>query len=261
MKYDSMHELRDYLHSIDTISDSTAVKYYSMVKKVLKNIPFETPEQIPPEMISDELRSLKTKNDVSAAKRGLLYMNVLFPQMKLPDDIETISKKKRNRSKREFKTTSLKEIKGKLCNVKNSNYKLAYDLMLESGLRVSEIEQVQSEDISLQPDGTVQVFIESAKGGKSTTKILEPGAFANKIAIASQSNQKEFIFPSSSSLQAEALRLGFECHDLRRAYARVKHKELRATMGAYKANEEVRKLLGHKEMRTTKRYLKRRIEV
>lgn len=260
MKYDYLIKLKEYLSSSEELSQNTVKKYYMMAKKVLKPIPFTKIEEVQPCDIENQLRLIKTRNDVISAKQGLLALKELYPELQLPESLSEISKHKRNVKKRKFEPVSLQSIQGRINNAKSPEYRLAYELMLATGLRVSEVAQITPDSVQTLVNGSVEIKIDCMKGGKAGSKILEPGRAANMLIEAVKAGNGTLL-PSAHSLQLEADRLGIECHDLRRAYARIKHKELLADIGAYKANEEVRKLMGHKEMKTTQKYLRREISI
>ena len=71
-----------------------------------------------------------------------------------------------------------------------------------------------------------------------------------------QATQGEKLFYSEATMRKEAGRLGMECHDLRRIYAILSRRELKAVMPAAQADREVQ-LAGMRHVRfsTTKRYL------
>lgn len=260
MKFDYLNNLKEHLQSREDISENTAKKYHQMAKKILKPLVFTKIEEVTPEDIERQLKSIKTRNDVIAAKQGLLALKEIYPELQLPESLSEISKRKRNFKKRKFESTSLQSIQGRINNAKTVEYRLAYELMLETGLRVSEVVQITSDNVQTLEDGSVEIKIARMKGGESGIKILEPGRTANMLVQAAAA-EKGLLLPSAHNLQIEAARLGIECHDLRRAYARVKHKELRSNIGSYQANEEVRKLMGHKDIKTTKKYLRREISI
>lgn len=70
-----------------------------------------------------------------------------------------------------------------------------------------------------------------------------------------QATQGEKLFYSEATMRKEAGRLGMECHDLRRIYAILSRRELKAVMPAAQADREVQRSMRHVRFSTTKRYL------
>lgn len=259
MKYDVLHAFREWLDQDQELAANTKKKYYQSVKNVLANTDFDRPDELSPEVIERGIKALKTKNDVSAAKRGFEYFARYCPELRLPDSLGEISKHKRNYKKRKWEPLDLDKLQRTINSLSNKKLKYAYRLMLATGLRVSEVEQIRKQDITIEGD-EIQLFIASTKNGSSVTVgCQEPYLIEKLTAFLSDMEDHDKVFYSASTMQTEAQSHGFECHDLRRSFAKMKYRELKPEIGSYRAVGEVRELLRHQSCRTTKIYLRRKI--
>ena len=262
MKFDVLHEFRSHLEG--KYGENTAKKYYFAVKGMLTDMQFDSVNQIKPEEIERRMSGLKTRNDFSAAKRGLLELQDCFPDLELPgsDFFTEASGSKRNYRKRSFEPLQLDSVKRKINAIQDRRLKLAYRLMLASGVRVSEAAELAFWDISFSENG-IEVHVRNGKGGKSRViggirdKYLER-ELPEFMADAKGSEDK--LFYSASHMEHEATALGFECHDLRRAFAKAyitRQKQEASDICTAKGNLMI--AMGHDNWRTTKRYLARKI--
>lgn len=263
MSLEILNTFRRQLATVNGLSEQTKKKYYHAVKKLLCSMEFESVAELKPEQLLQQLKSLKTKNDVSAAKNGLLQMKKCFPDLRLPSEKEfkNISIHKRNIKKRKFDPVKLDTIKRKINKVSNIKLRHGYNLMLDTGLRVFEVEQITKS--SFRPEGEkLFIKIDHAKGNvEKVVEVTQPRLKERLLEFIKPLEENEKVFYSKTYMQNVAANYGFECHDLRRAYARVQHKAISQEIGAYAANEEVRKLLNHASMKNTKKYLRRKIIV
>lgn len=260
MKQDILDKLREHLHKKH--NEGTADKYYFSVKSLFKERDFNTVEQIRPEEIQHLMTMLKTKNDFSAAKRGLLALRECFPALQLPDNaffVEAASHK-RNYKKRKFEPLKLDTVKRKINAVRNKKLKLGYRLMLASGARVAEVAALKPENIIITDD-SMQIKIIKGKGGKDrTVKTLDDDYLKRELAeVVASSEPGKPVFYSASHMIKKAWELGIECHDLRRVFSQKYRVKCRKTANAYTANGQVMAAMGHTRFRTTRRYLNRKI--
>ncbi|MDU4971453.1 MAG: hypothetical protein E6X19_01905, partial [Hungatella hathewayi] len=84
MKYDILNEFKAYLQA--NLNKNTAKTYYSAVNKVFENIDFNDLQDVSEDKILDRIRKLSSKNQVSAAKNGLKYLQVVNNHLQMPAD-------------------------------------------------------------------------------------------------------------------------------------------------------------------------------
>lgn len=260
MKYSILESFQKYLQQ--TMNQNTARKYYSAVKGVLKDADFESLEEVDPEYIKARMKELPTKNEFSAAKRGLIKLQEFDPGIQLPEEefFKEQSKKKRNyvksRGRKIYKDTTIRKID----RVKDPDLRLAYRLEMISGLRISEIAGLKPEDIDLSGEH-MQIFVQNGKGGKSgLVACLDDGYVKARLEqLLKMTNPGDQLFYGAGYMMNEANRLGFECHDLRRIFAQdMEAEQMEKGKSRQEAGEVVREALRHENIRTTNIYLRDR---
>lgn len=258
MKYDILDELKLYLN--DNFTENTSKRYYSAVKNLFKDLKFSKIGEIKEEEIVSRLKKVKSKNDFSAAKNGLLQLKKIQKDLNLPSSevFKDIALHKRNWVKSRGRTVDLDKMLRKVNSLKNDKLKLAYRLALISGLRVSELSSLKAEDISFTEGNRIQIHVRHGKGEKEGTVVCLPDEYVESKMkkycenLDSQSN----LFYSKSYMGKRAWELNIEMHDFRRAYAKLKKNAcLSNGLSNYEANEETQKGLRHTRFSTTKYYL------
>ncbi|MCL2034679.1 MAG: tyrosine-type recombinase/integrase [Oscillospiraceae bacterium] len=260
MKYDILDNLRHHLYV--KYNNNTAKKYYHAVKSLFHGYDFNNEYQIHAEEIERRMLRLRTKNDFSAAKRGLLELKACFPALRIPDNdfFEATAAHKRNYKKRTFEPLQFDTVKRKINAIRDKKLKLSYRLMLASGARVAEVAALRPCDITISNDN-MQVQIIDGKGGKDrTVKTLEDDYLRRELPeLLETTDEDKPVFYSTKHMKNKAAELGIECHDLRRVFAQTYKQECKKTEGAFAANSRVMEALGHTKFRTTRRYLNRKI--
>ena len=146
----------------------------------------------------------------------------------------------------------------KINQLENPRLKYAYRLAVISGLRVSELADLRPSDLSFT-EGHITVTVRNGKGGHGgvITCRQDPYLYDRLQEYVSrvQATQEEKLFYSEATMRKEAGRLGLECHDLRRIYAILCCRELRAVLPAAQADREVQRNMRHVRFAVTKRYL------
>lgn len=257
IKYDVLIPFKKYLQE-NIKSPNTARKYYSAVVKLFDDTQFNNLEQISSEWILKEAKKkFKTRNEFSAVKNGIKWLAKLHPELRVPteEQFRSISQKKRNYSKKPQKIIYLKPTQRKINQIKNERLRYAYRLAAISGLRVSELGDLEAKDISLK-DGKILVQVQKGKGGHGgSVECLEDAYLYERLPAFLQEHSEGKLFYSEAYMRECAAKLGIECHDLRRIFAIQTRNELRKEMPMEQANEIVQQRLRHVRFSTTKRYL------
>ena len=258
MKYAVLSAYRQHLQK--TIKNrNTADRYYFAVVKLLENYQFGSLNEISREALESELMKCRGKNDFSAAKNGLLHLHSFDNRLNIPpaDFFKKQSLQKRNRSKRPAKTLYLDTITRKVNAIKDDKLKLAYRLMLVSGLRVGETSQLTKEDITIQGE-SITVNVRHGKGGSNRQVVCMQDAYlADRLQDFLQDKEDEGkLFYAQSTMRRRANELGLECHDFRRIAAiNYRREQLQQGETYPEANEQTKDFLRHARFSTTKRYL------
>lgn len=263
LKFDILEQFREHLNDSEDIRHETANTYYNAVKGLLKGSQFDDVSEIDSRMLEQEIAVLATKSRVSAAKNGLKKFKQVFPTLKIPDDefFKKVMKSKSNRRLTRKEEMKLDSVRRKINAISNKKMKLAYRTALATGLRVSEIGNLRKEDFTFTEEG-LNVYVSDGKGGKTgTVKALNDEYLTTELKeYLKDLENSEKVFYSAGYLKEKANELGFECHDLRRAFSQMVYKEERAAdKDPLEAKKEVQKALRHSRYSTTKRYLSRKI--
>lgn len=256
MKYDFLEPLQSYLK--ENLTPNTARTYYSAVTKLFSESQFTDVSQIPREYLEKQLvERFSTRNEFSAAKNGLKWMARLYPGLQLPAEeyFHSQSVRKRNFSKRPKKVIFLHPVERTINQISDEGLRYAYRLALISGLRVSELAELRAGDLAFE-GGRIYVTVRHGKGGHGGVIQCRPDAYLyDRLKAYTQGHGEGRLFYGEAYLRREANRLGFECHDLRRAYAIMTRNELKKKMPAAQADAIVQENLRHARFSTTKRYL------
>jgi len=256
MKYDFLKDFKQFLNL--RFNKNTADRYYYAVDKVFKDIQFNSIEEIDVDFVYAELNKTRTKNDFSAVKNGLKQFQKLYPTFGLPPEtyFKSESAKRKNHRKKVKSPLFADEINHKINGLHNDKFKLAYRLMLKSGLRVSETAALCKSDIEID-GGEIKINVRHGKGGSNGVVTCMPDKYLAKRLerIKSHKGGGDGLFYSAETMKHKAVEMGIECHDLRRVAAITHRNRNIKNVGVYKANGEVKDFLRHKRFSTTKRYL------
>jgi Site-specific recombinase XerD len=258
MKYDILLPFKDYLHK--EFSEKTAKKYYSLVDRAFKDMEINSLKDIEPEYIKQYMAGIRTKNEFSATKQGLMKLNEFDPCFRLPEKefFRKETRKRGNKPLNQGEEIHRDTIMRKINRVSNPDLRLAYRLAMVSGLRVSELADLRATDVNMT-DEQLKVFVRNGKGGKSGIVIcLNDDYVKNRLEkLLKRKGADERLFYSISHMMNEANRLGFECHDLRRIFAQDLEKDLKQRGKTRReADKEVQMALRHNKMKTSQIYLK-----
>ncbi|MFH1761970.1 MAG: tyrosine-type recombinase/integrase [bacterium] len=154
-----------------------------------------------------------------------------------------------------------KEIEKIFSAEKNPSYRLIFQIMYGSGLRVGEVVKLQVRDIDF--DESI-ISIRQAKGKKDRYSVLSPLVLEGLRFLAQNRKYNDFVFESShggslhprsvqikfkSALEKVCIKKGTTCHSLRHSFAThllENGTDIRI----------IQELLGHSSIKTTQIYTK-----
>ena len=261
-----LRDFRAYLE--DQLGNrNTANRYYYAVCRFFRENEIEDLHDVTSELVLEGLAAERGRNRTSALKLGLAQLQAYFPALELPDseDVHNILAGKRDRSVRSAKTIYLEEVQSKVMRLRNQKLKLAFRLMMCSGLRVSECAALEREDITVAEDGRIEVHVRHGKGGSNGVVRCLPDAYLEKHLpeYLSKLPDGENPFYAAITMKKAALKHGMECHDFRRIAA-IQHRKQQmeqrrqATLEVptvQEIDEKTKDFLRHERFSTTKRYL------
>jgi integrase len=258
MKYDILNGYKQYLY--ENLNKNTAKTYYSAVNKVFRDLRFNSLSQIPDSLILDKVKHLSNKNQVSAAKNGLKHLQKYDPSLNLPKNeaFSEISKHKRNYVKSKGKKVDFDQMQRKVNAIRNKKLKLAFRLASISGLRVSELADLEAGDLKFNDNGIITASVKNGKGGKSgqVECLRDKYVYEQLKEYCNGQEDNKRLFYSESYMREKAGNMGMEMHDFRRAFAQLKKMDcMDEGCSSYEANAKVQEGLRHERFSTTKRYL------
>lgn len=253
MKYAILDDFKAFLQR-KYRSKATVKQYRFWVAKLLETQFFMELNGIDFEGMLKELETCtKNRNEYSQAKNAVLNF-AEFSQRQI--EIPQLEKPKKRRYRKQ-KQRKLKDINHKINVISDEKLLLSYKVMLSTGLRVGELASIKKQDIEIHENGDYILWFVPKRGGIDKVAISSDKHYlCEGIAelIRTQENNNK-IFYSVGYLQSNAKKRGFSCHDLRRFFAKITYREnggkLRIT------SEKMR----HSNPRTTKLYLKSKVEV
>jgi len=204
------------------------------------------------------LGQIKYKNYFSQAKNAFLHFCEFQDIALSPALMERISKLEKGARKkyRKLKPIHYSEIDRKIKHIRNKKLKLCYQVIVATGLRVSELAGITPNDCITASDEITFTFI--GKGGKKESAVLKaieyPRLYQSLKELIESTFGEKKLFYSVPYLQKKAKELGFKCHDLRRVYAKLEYKKSGS-------REEVMKKLRHSSPKTTNIYLKSKVKI
>jgi len=212
------------------------------------------------EKIIERFARIEYKNHFSKAKNAFLifceFLNYPLSNNHL-NEIKSLEAKTRKKY-RKLKAVEFSEIEKKIKGIKNPKLKLCYQTILATGLRISELAQITANNCVFSGDEVYFSFI--GKGNKPETITLLKNEYPKlyeklkKFHTALSEKTDTKMFYSAVHLQAHAKKLGFTCHDLRRAFAKLEYKKT-------KSKKEVMQKLRHTSMKNTNIYLRSKIKI
>lgn len=258
LKYDILEDLKKRLYR--QYSENTAKTYYNAIKNALKNQQFGSIKEIDINKVLEHCKGLKVKSRVSAVKQGLLGFKGMDENFRIDEyEFDEIIKKKRNRRVKNFQMLNLSTTLRRINKIENMKLKIAYRLMLATGLRVEEASNLKKNDIKVEGNRLI-VSVIDGKGDKSRVVESLPDKYlAEKISeMSALVKDNERLFYKDDYMIRIACKNNFKCHDLRRAHAQIIYNGIDDSK---KAVEAVQQQLGHSEYNTIyKKYLSRKID-
>lgn len=257
MKYDILNGFKSYIDL--KLNTNTSKTYYSAVNSLFKDADFSTLQQVSEEYLIEKLRKIKTKNKLSAAKNGLKHLKEYDKRLKIPSDemFSDIAKHKKNYVKSKGKRVDYDKMMKKVNAGRDLKMKYACRLAAVSGLRVSELSDLEPEDLHFNED-TITVHVRNGKGGKEgdVTCLNDKYLYEHLQEHVQETGPGEKLFYSEAYMRKYAWKQGIEMHDFRRAFAILQKKKLlKEGKSAAESNKVVQEQLRHSRFSNTKRYL------
>ena len=250
--------VKDYkTHLLEEYSKATADTYCKRLTTLLTGQPItNTAERLDVPLLLERLADIKHKNHFSQTKNALMHF-CEFQGIKLSTDtlaniteLQSATKKKY----RKLKPVEFDQVDKKIKHIRNQKLKLCYQTIIATGLRVSELSSLSTDNCVISDDSVTFRFL--GKGGKAGETVIEasehPLLYERLVGLIE--NEEDKVFYSAGYLQSQAKERGFTCHDLRRAYAKLEYKKC-------KNKAEVSQKLRHSNKRTTNIYLRSKVRV
>ncbi|MCL2049332.1 MAG: site-specific integrase [Defluviitaleaceae bacterium] len=251
-----------------SLRPETADKYRVRLASLLADQPVtNTVSRLEVGNVLDKLGEIKYKNYFSQSKNAFLHF-CEWQGIKLSTDtLACISELERATKKKykKLKPVAFADINKKIKSLRNMKLKLSFQAIIATGLRVSELAGLSARDCTVS-DNSIK-FSFTGKGGKVGTATITASDYPKlyerlkeHIEVVRLKEQlgvvplDKKLFYSAGYLQSKATALGFTCHDLRRAFAKIEYKKC-------KNKAEVSEKLRHTNKRTTNIYLRSKVKI
>lgn len=257
MKYDLLNTYKNYLLTL--YRPDTADTYYKKLCTLFDGQNFlDTANNLNIDKILDKLGTIKQRNRFSQSKNAFLhfctFQNIILSSdtLEIIEQLENGTRKKH----RKLKPIEFVQVDNKIKRIRNKKLKLSYQTIIATGLRVSELSGINPEDCTITDDTITFSFV--GKGGNNEVVTVQKIAYSKlyqslkKLICGTPKDKK--VFYSANYLQRQAKELGFTCHDLRRACAKLEYKKSRS-------KKHVKEKLRHASIKTTKIYLRSKIKI
>ena len=259
MIYDLLKDYRRYLLTI--YRPSTAETYYKKLCTIFKGQSItNTVDNLNIDKILDQFAIIKYSNRFSQNKNAFLHFCEYQKITLSADTLDAIKGLERGTRKkhRKLKPIEFSQIDKRIKHIRNKKLKLSYQLIIATGLRISELASLTLNDCTITKNEVTFSFI--GKGGANEVVCVQHDSY-NKLYYnvkehieSSSHNKNRTLFYSANYLQRKAKELGFGCHDLRRAFAKLEYKKC-------KSKQLVMQKLRHANIRTTNRYLRSKVKI
>jgi len=237
-------------------SHDTAKTYFSSLNCALKNQSFSSRSEIRWDLILEHALTLKNRTQVSKLKNALKHFdNRNYLEHK--EDLDKIHLSKWKSRRKYHETFMLDSTLKRINNIRNMKMKIAFRLMLLTGIRVQELSNIKKSDIVFMKTTKrknskeeYKITIQRGKGGKTRSLfgIRDDYVQKNLKELLKNLNSDDKVFYSANYMQKTATEYGFHCHQLRRAFAQIAFYHFNCKV------EVLQHFLGH--VPKTKTYLK-----
>jgi len=257
MIYDLLASYKDYL--LETYRPSTAETYYKRLSTLLEGQSIsQTTKRLDMEKVLDKLGTIKHKNYFSQSKNAFLhfceFQNISLSTNTL-ERIKALEEATRKKY-RKLESIEYSQIHTRIKHIKNKKLKLCYQVIIATGLRVSELSGIYPSDCTITDDKIIFQF--TGKGGKRETVTIQaveyPSLYQRMKDHVENMPQAKKLFYSANYLQTKAKELGFKCHDLRRVYAKIEYKKCRS-------KKKVMEKMRHSSIKNTNIYLRSKVRI
>jgi len=246
-------------HLLETYSRETASTYARRLAILFEGqSKLDTRHNLNIDKILEKLGQIKYKNHFSQSKNAFLHF-CEFQNIKLSystlESIKTLEKNTKKK-RRKLEPIEYSYIDKKIKYIRNKRLKLSYQVMVAIGFRVSELASISPSACTINDKSITFSFIN--KGGSQETSTLlqvdNPKLYDNLKKHIENIPSNKKIFYSAVYLQNKAKELGFKCHDLRRAFAKLEYKKS-------KSKVNVMEKLKHSNIKTTNIYLHSKLKL
>lgn len=232
------------------IENKTQERYFYEYKKF-----YNSTKQLE-QYIKEEI---KDRKQLSKLKNGLKLANKCdYETEKIIDKQLKLKPKYKKKPEEPF---MLKNKQNAINRMKNKKLKLAFRLAIISGLRISELANLEKNNITIDKDNKMKIYIKGGKGDKDRTIECIPDKYVLEGLINLKENKKGKLFYSTKYLSDNAKKLDFHTHDLRKTYANIVYENI-AVRNKKERIEYLQEQLGHnKNSKTYLKYINRNIVI
>lgn len=232
--------------------NKSEIRYFYDLKKMLNTV-----ENLDIESLKIYLENnIKNRKEVSNLKNAikLLQSRGVIEDEGYLSEIYKIHKLKPKHHRISEEQFKLLNTQNAINRMKNKRLKIAYRLQLISGLRISEISSLTSDDIEIDENNRLYIHVRHGKGDKYRLVECLPDVWVSE-ELKQLEERKEKLFYTKKYMMDIATKLNFHTHDLRKCYASIVFYNT-----IYNSVEKVQQSLGHSlGTRTYLKYITRDI--
>jgi len=257
MIYDLLLEYRDYL--MKSYSSATAETYYKRLCRLFEGQhAADTVKRLDVDLVLEKLANIRHKNYFSQAKNAFRHF-CEFKDIKLSagalENIQALGEKTKKKY-RKLKAVDYNQVDSKIKHIRNNKLKLGFQAIVATGLRVSELAQLAPDDCTITADAITFKF--TGKGRQDGVVVIQesecPKLYNRLKDLIESTPVDKKVFYSAGYLQSKAKELGFACHDLRRAFAKLEYQKCRSKTA-------VMRKMRHSSVKNTNIYLKSKVNI
>ena len=256
-----LQQFAGWLEAQTDLKPNTRRRYVSLVNCLLKNTYLTHIDQLATVDIPAFLRSQPYGYQVKQHINALDYFQQFVGgRLKYSKAYAAIARDKPDKPPNRWEPMDYDKVVRTINGIHNAKLRIAYRLMLATGMREAEVASVTKGDIALSTDAAVFHLKDTKNGQAIDISCTDPYIVNALPQLIKGLQDADKVFYSDRMLREKAEAYGFMCHDLRRAFASDYYQScLESGSNPREARRQTADVMRHSLVATTKLYLSRDI--